>query len=183
MHPKIFRRSCWMFPRIKRYRRQRESGTLGRDLLDRIDTYTLHIPPLKERKEDIFHFVRESCEGYKVTPHFYLALLRYDWPGNVRELIKALEKACERIDQPGQQSLTADLLDLKDDPSIAKHVQDMTECDAEQELYRQLVKTLLQQGFQGGKPGSPLFKTMADFLGQSQPTISRKARTYVPELF
>jgi two-component system NtrC family response regulator len=73
-----------------------------RDLLFRIRSLTIELPPLKKRTEDIRdlveHHVAQLCEEYGIekkefSPEFFPALASYDWPGNVRELVKALESA------------------------------------------------------------------------------------------
>ena len=78
------------------------SGTFREDLLFRIRTLVLELPPLRESKEDIrdlvLHYLVKLCEQYGVamksfSPEFLAALTAYGWPGNVRELIQALEKA------------------------------------------------------------------------------------------
>jgi two-component system NtrC family response regulator len=79
-----------------------KSGGFREDLLFRIRTLVLDLPPLRETKEDIkdltvFYLVK-FCEQYGVpmksfSPEFHDVLMAYDWPGNVRELIQALEKA------------------------------------------------------------------------------------------
>lgn len=72
------------------------------DLLFRLRTLTIELPPLRERKEDIrdlvlYHHARLS-ERYgigskKFSPEFLDALAAYHWPGNVRELVNALERS------------------------------------------------------------------------------------------
>jgi len=78
------------------------AGAFREDLLFRIRTLVLELPPLRETKEDLkdlaVHYVVKFCEQYGVpmksfSPEFHDVLLAYDWPGNVRELIQALEKA------------------------------------------------------------------------------------------
>ncbi len=78
------------------------AGGFREDLLFRLRTLVLELPPLREMKEDIkglaIHYVVKFCEQYGVpmksfSPEFHEVLLAYDWPGNVRELIQALEKA------------------------------------------------------------------------------------------
>lgn len=77
------------------------SGEFRRDLLFRLKTFTISVPPLRERQGDIktlaLHFCDELCQrqgidakGY--SPDFFEALLAYPWPGNVRELKSALEQ-------------------------------------------------------------------------------------------
>jgi two-component system, NtrC family, response regulator PilR len=72
------------------------------DLYYRIAVITIHLPPLRERREDIsllaFHFLRLYAEksGKKVldiTAQALRALENYPWPGNVRELENTIERA------------------------------------------------------------------------------------------
>lgn len=72
------------------------------DLLFRLRAFTLELPPLRERPEDIRELVRyyvpKLCEDYGITekrlsPEFLDILVQYNWPGNVRELIHGLERA------------------------------------------------------------------------------------------
>ena len=71
------------------------------DLFYRLNVIPLHIPPLRERREDIlplaFHFLRDYCEKYNKTKVFAQQTLnlieQYDWPGNVRELKNFVERA------------------------------------------------------------------------------------------
>lgn len=77
-------------------------GRFRADLLFRLNTIELHIPPLRERKEDIpllaMHFLRGYATRYrKPLAHFDSAALKlmseHLWPGNVRELDHAIERA------------------------------------------------------------------------------------------
>ena len=72
------------------------------DLLYRLRTLSLDLPPLRDCREDIkdlaLHYVAKFCSQYDVpmkgfSSDFFVVLDDYDWPGNVRELIQALEKA------------------------------------------------------------------------------------------
>lgn len=72
------------------------------DLLFRLRAFTLELPPLRGRQEDIKELIRyyvpKICEDYgipekRISPEFYDLPLRYHWPGNARELIHALEQA------------------------------------------------------------------------------------------
>ncbi|RMG97988.1 MAG: sigma-54-dependent Fis family transcriptional regulator [Deltaproteobacteria bacterium] len=78
------------------------SGRFREDLYYRINVIPLHIPPLRDRREDIpllaEHFVRRYAErhGKRVKglePMAIDALVAYGWPGNVRELENAMERA------------------------------------------------------------------------------------------
>ncbi|MFZ5568946.1 MAG: sigma-54-dependent transcriptional regulator [Thermodesulfobacteriota bacterium] len=79
-----------------------DSGGFRKDLLYRIRAIEIHLPPLRERPEDIsplvFHYLTKICDrsriGFKGVSADFLAVLNdYPWPGNVRELINALETA------------------------------------------------------------------------------------------
>ena len=78
------------------------AGRFREDLLFRLNTIEIHLPPLRQRKEDIpllaHHFLRRYSERYskKLTGFDDAAmktLLEYSWPGNVRELDHAVERA------------------------------------------------------------------------------------------
>ena len=73
--------------------------TLGKfrgDLLYRLRVIHLHVPPLRERRDDIQplanHFLRRADRAMSLTPDAWLALERYGWPGNVRELQNVMEQ-------------------------------------------------------------------------------------------
>lgn len=77
-------------------------GNFREDLYYRLNVINLHLPPLRERREDIEalaqHFLLKYARetGKKVTgfsPRALTCLLGYDWPGNVRELQNVIERA------------------------------------------------------------------------------------------
>jgi two-component system NtrC family response regulator len=78
------------------------SGQFREDLLFRLRTLTITLPPLREHAEDIadialYHIARicrrSEIETKALSSDFLEALVAYDWPGNVRELVNALERA------------------------------------------------------------------------------------------
>jgi DNA-binding NtrC family response regulator len=78
------------------------SGDFRQDLLYRLNTVEIHVPPLRERKEDIpllaMHFLRGYVTKYRkpvrgFDPVAMQALHSYHWPGNVRELDHTIERA------------------------------------------------------------------------------------------
>jgi len=78
------------------------SGRLREDLFYRLNTFTLSIPPLRERTEDIpelaLLFLQRFCTKMNkplltIQSEAYEALLRYHWPGNVRQLQNVIERA------------------------------------------------------------------------------------------
>jgi DNA-binding NtrC family response regulator len=77
-------------------------GRLREDLFYRLNVFHLHVPPLRERREDIAPLVARFIAAYAeqnqkavegVSNEAMAALERYDWPGNVRELRNAIERA------------------------------------------------------------------------------------------
>jgi DNA-binding NtrC family response regulator len=78
------------------------SGGFREDLLYRLNTVEVHLPPLRERREDILrlaqHFLRSRAARSGTAPHELdasarQALLDHRWPGNVRELEHVIERA------------------------------------------------------------------------------------------
>jgi two-component system response regulator AtoC len=79
-----------------------KEGLLRQDLYFRINTVTIAVPPLRERRDDIPILVRAFLDRYRakhqrgvdvIEPEAYRRLLSYAWPGNVRELQHAIERA------------------------------------------------------------------------------------------
>ena len=78
------------------------SGNFREDLFYRLNVVSLHVPPLRERKEDIpilaQHFLQVFADRNKkvikaFTPGAMEKLLAYHWPGNIRELMNAVERS------------------------------------------------------------------------------------------
>ena len=78
------------------------AGRFREDLLFRLNTVAIRIPPLRDRREDVpllaSHFLRRYAQRYRkpaqsFAPDAMEALLRHAWPGNVRELDHAVERA------------------------------------------------------------------------------------------
>ena len=99
------------------------------DLFYRLNVFPIHVPPLRERKEDIpllaRHFTRQIARRMNKTIDGISAetmdlLLRYDWPGNIRELQNVIERSV--IVSPGPE-LQISLSELKQTeiPERAKH--------------------------------------------------------------
>ncbi|MBV5316531.1 MAG: sigma-54-dependent Fis family transcriptional regulator [Desulfobulbaceae bacterium] len=77
------------------------AGTFRPDMLFRLRSFSLHLPPLRERKEDIRlltrHFLDRLCDRLKIAykgiaDEFFEYLMAHEWPGNVRELQQTLEQ-------------------------------------------------------------------------------------------
>lgn len=77
-----------------------KNGRFRKDLLFRLQTINIELPPLRERGNDIkllsYHFVNRFCQKNNMPPKQFSnelleALCLYDWPGNVRELLGVME--------------------------------------------------------------------------------------------
>src|ERR671920_616009 len=84
------------------------AGRFREDLFYRLNVIEIHLPPLRERREDIpllvRHFItrtaHEQGEAEKaIEPEAMSALINYAWPGNVRELQNAVERAFTLSDE------------------------------------------------------------------------------------
>jgi DNA-binding NtrC family response regulator len=83
-------------------RAESAAGRFREDLLFRLNTVEVNLPPLRERREDIpalaAHFLARYAERYRrpiqgLEPTALQVLLQYGWPGNVRELDHTMERA------------------------------------------------------------------------------------------
>ena len=76
-----------------------EEGKFREDLYYRINVVHIHIPPLRERREDIMPLAEFFLKRFSTSKHIKLSpgavrlLLNYPWPGNVRELENVIERA------------------------------------------------------------------------------------------
>ena len=84
-----------------------ENGTFREDLYYRINVMTLHIPPLRERGDDVDLFVKKILknmsvklgkEVFKIDPEVRKTFHQYEWPGNIRELENILEYSINMVD-------------------------------------------------------------------------------------
>jgi DNA-binding NtrC family response regulator len=82
--------------------REISEGRFREDLLYRLNTVEIRLPPLRERREDVpllaNHFLRKRAERYGrridgISPEAMQAMLDYAWPGNIRELEHTVERA------------------------------------------------------------------------------------------
>jgi two-component system response regulator AtoC len=93
-------------------------GEFREDLYYRLNVIPIHLPPLRERREDIAllakHFLRKICTDMhrpilEITQEAIRALEVYEWPGNVREMENVIERAVALTD--------GDIIDRQDLPS------------------------------------------------------------------
>lgn len=157
------------------------AGTLRSDLYFRLNVIHIHIPPLRERREDILPlaqiFLTDACQKYgknlSFSPRFLTFLERYSWPGNARQLSNMIERIVittqdTMIDLDSlpseyaeQSAIQASLLNR----AFLSEQMDAYEGQIIREAYCQLVTSM----------------AVAKALGISQPTAARKIAKYVKE--
>ncbi len=106
-------------------KRKIASGAFRSDLFYRLSVVPLHIPPLRERKEDLTilcsHFIKVFAEKHgntiEFTPHQISLLANHSWPGNVRELENVIEYLT--ICSAGMQSVDNEMIQgILDIPTV-----------------------------------------------------------------
>jgi DNA-binding NtrC family response regulator len=146
------------------------SNEFRQDLYFRLNVARVHLPPLRERKDDIQllidHFVQKfsaqfgrGIEGFSAEA--MELLLRHDWPGNIRELMNLIERIF--IDPPGEEIAIADLPQTMRGPLLPR--QDTVPSERELLLY-----TLSQTNWNKSKA--------AERLHWSRMTLYRKIAKY-----
>ncbi len=148
-------------------------GSFREDLLYRINTIHIEIPPLRERKEDIIaiaeYFLKIYCNKYrktcaKISNAGFSKLTGYQWPGNVRELQHAIEKAV----------ILSDKNELSPDDFFFKPVMhspgDMFEGTIE-DMERKMIIKVLQKS-------SSNLSAAAEQLGITRQTLYNKMKKY-----
>ncbi len=117
------------------------AGRFREDLFFRLNTVEIHLPPLRERRDDIpllaKHFLDRFAAHYRrpvreFTPAAMQELLRYAWPGNVRELAHAVERAT--LLAQGEAMEAADLALHSSPTAAAPSLEDMSLEDVERVL-------------------------------------------------
>lgn len=119
-----------------------DSGRFRQDLLFRLNTIEIHLPPLRERREDIpllaRSFLDQHCRRYrKNLSSFHDAaiqvLLNHPWPGNIRELNHAVERG---VLMAQGNEITARDLGLQTSVAEARPLEDMSLEEVERFLIR-----------------------------------------------
>jgi two-component system response regulator PilR (NtrC family) len=106
-----------------------KNGEFREDLFYRLNVLHLHLPPLRQRIEDLpelaRHFVERTCQNFgtpvkRLTPDALRVLQAYSWPGNVRELENVIERtvALEGTEMISSGSLPEHLRGVREDPVI-----------------------------------------------------------------
>lgn len=156
-------------------------GTFRKDLLFRLNTVELHLPPLRERGEDVPLLAqafldrfgkRYLRDGLKFAASAWNALAAYAWPGNVRELSHAIERA---VLMTASDTLDASALNLNAESvatgSGALASTSGTSPVTVEEAEKQLVRQALEKT--GGN-----IQRAAGLLGLSRPALYRRMEKY-----
>ncbi|WP_049721129.1 sigma-54-dependent transcriptional regulator [Gilvimarinus polysaccharolyticus] len=159
-----------------------EQGCLREDLYFRLAVFPVHIPPLRQRVDDIpllieyflAAFNRQYKASAKIDPKDMARLQAYDWPGNIRELRHAVHRAFIMADPDTQ------LLVLPDDLSSPfskvgdqKHA-GITVGKTVEDVERELIESTLEH-LDGDK------KKAAEMLGVSLKTLYNRLNSYAEE--
>jgi nitrogen regulation protein NR(I) len=176
-------------------------GTFRQDLYYRLKVVTLHLPPLRERKEDIPELVRYFLQRFRVdvnrdvldiSPKALEKLMRYPWPGNVRELENAVKRAMviakghtllaedfllEGVDEemgPAEHLELEERLQIRMEP-VFKELLELSRRSPGADLMSELEKILIKRALQETK-GNQV--QAAVLLGISRNTLRSKIERY-----
>lgn len=143
------------------------SGKFRRDLFHRLEAFHLHLPPLRDRVEDIvplaMWFLRES--PLTLSDEALAVLEDYSWPGNIRELRNSLNKAIMFASGP-----RIEVSDLPVQIILGRNESAEDEYSLDGLEQQTIHKVLAQTGGHQQKA--------ADLLGISRRTLIRKLKTY-----
>jgi transcriptional regulator with PAS, ATPase and Fis domain len=147
-------------------------GLFREDLLYRINTITIEVPPLRERGNDVVllaefylgkYGLKYNKPGIKITRKAAGKLLRHSWPGNVRELQHSIEKAVILADS---DQLTEDSFALQAAKPAASHLHNKTI----EEMEKEMIQAAIHK--ENGN-----MSAVAKKLGISRPTLYKKLKS------
>ena len=150
-------------------------GRFRQDLVFRLNTVEIHLPPLRDRREDIAaladHFLRQHTDRYRrgrmnFTLQALEQLREYSWPGNVRELDHIIERAVLM-----SSDNTVSAMDLAWQTSPAAQVSAQLEEMSLEDAERLLIKKALAR-FEGNA------NRAAEALGLSRSALYRRLQKY-----
>jgi DNA-binding NtrC family response regulator len=164
-------------------------GIFRHDLLYRINSFEIHLPPLRERREDIIplaqHILQKiaGANAPELTPQAIDALSSYSWMGNVRQLKNCLERAVLLADNGHitTKELPPEVVYKTNEPhvsvsynapaeNVTNSFQNSTPTALREMERQQILNALEQTGWHRGKT--------AELLGISSSTLYRRLREY-----
>lgn len=159
-----------------------QRGLFRSDLFYRLNVIRIHIPPLRQRKEDVFplahqflaRFGREYGKDLSFSPRFLNFLEQYEWPGNVRQLENLIERLVITVQDP--------IIDLTALPSeftgeAAPPVQLLAQSGTLAQRMDAYEGQIIRDAYR--RCGTTV--AVAKELGISQATAARKVAKYVEE--
>ncbi len=143
-----------------------KEGKFREDLYYRLNVVRIHVPPLRERKEDIFplvlHFLKKFNANYmKISQAVMTAFLNYEWPGNVRQLESAIKRAIIFAKSDGRNLIQ--IKDLPEEITIATR--------GKIDIEEQILNSLREKNFSHSS-----ISDTADELGLNRGTVSEYLR-------
>ena len=108
-----------------------ETGDFREDLYHRLNEFSIQLPPLRERQEDLFlfieYFLKEANESLNknvigLAPQVELAFKRYNWPGNLRELRNVIKRSVllAEVDLIQLEDIPREVVNFKGDTGPSK---------------------------------------------------------------
>ena len=159
-----------------------EEGTFRRDLFYRLSVIPIHIPPLRDRTDDLeelcSHFIKEYGEHHGRTIHLlpaHMNLLKmYNWPGNIRELENVIEYLTICCSGSGSVNIEMlqNLLNITDE-EIINETADMNDVTLAKSM-EQHEKTRIESAL----ANSHNLREAGKILGVNASTVSRKIKQY-----
>jgi two-component system response regulator HydG len=154
-------------------------GRFRSDLYYRLNVINIHLPPLRDRRDDIPIFVRAFLDHIaeergetpkQLAPDALEVIMAYDWPGNVRELENALERAVTlcKGDSIPRSAIPDKIVDRKAEPLVAERQHHTPTLDVIEQAY--ILWVLQAEG--GNKTRA------AEVLGIDPSTLYRKLGRY-----
>ena len=160
-----------------------QNGGFREDLYYRLNVIPIHIPPLRERKDDVSllleHFLKKYAAKLKkqkpdISPDTMKKIMGYEWPGNVRELENLVERLVTLSDNDMVQIHDVTFKyagDVSANPEILNFSEEMSLADMEKMLIRDTLRA--SNGNQ---------RKTSEKLGISTTTLWRKLKQYKIEL-
>lgn len=150
------------------------------DLFYRLNVIPIHMPPLRDRKEDIplltNHFLKKNCQEFGkkikgIKKEVMEMLIAYRWPGNIRELQNLIERlvVLSKTDHIGQEHLPKEINVNKDILDVEAEKDKLF--DAVQQFEAEFIQRALRQT--GGKKGKA-----AKLMGVHRNTLVNMERRY-----
>ncbi len=155
-------------------------GSFREDLFYRVNVFPIHIPPLRERKDEIPLLVNHFITKYNqklsrsvkdVTPQVMSAMMQYEWFGNIRELENVIERAMILSDTDNINKIDLMNGDRKDNFKIDTWINSLSFEEAKQTIERKYIERALTET--GGNRTKA-----AKILGISRRSLIYKLKDY-----